>query len=371
MISFPDYFIESIIETACTIQAIPAPTFSELKRAAYFLEQFTNQGLVDVQLDKIGNVLGRLPGISGDRPLVISAHMDSVHPLDTPLTLRKLEDRIIGPGIGDNALGLAALIGLIRSLRMQGAELPGDLWLVANVGEEGLGDLRGIQTVVERFKDHPLAYLIVEGMGLGTILNRGLGVERYQITVCTAGGHSWVDYGQPSAIHELCKIVVRLDELKLPHNPCTSLNAGIIQGGTSVNTIAAKARMELDLRSEDKAALAELIHKVQVIVNECRRPDVKIEIERIGKRAAGQIDNNHPLVRLANDVLTEIGIQAHLDIASTDANLPLSRGYPAICIGISNGNNAHTRDEYILTGQVGLGLVQLHQIVIRAWQELT
>jgi len=207
-------------------------------------------------------------------------------------------------------------------------------------------------------------------MGLGTIIHRGLGVERYRMTVSTAGGHSWVDYGQVSAIHELCKIVARLDQLELPRSPRTTLNAGIVQGGTSVNTIAAKAWMELDLRSEDEAALASLVQEVRRIVGAARRAGVQIDMEQIGKRIAGQLESSHPLVQLAGSALAEAGVQARLDIASTDANLPLSRGYPSICIGITNGNFAHTQDEYILTGQVGSGLAQLYQIVTQAWKIL-
>ncbi len=367
----PTHFVESILELTCTIQAIPAPTFHESKRAAFFLQLFTSQGLSDVQMDELGNVLGRLPGNSSCRPLVVSAHMDTVHPMETPLTVRKTEGRITGPGIGDNALGAASLIGLVRLLRMKNEVLPGDLWLAINVGEEGLGDLRGIQAIVDRFHQDPLSYIVVEGMGLGTILHRGLGVERYRISVHTAGGHSWVDYGQPSAIHELCGIVTHLSALTLPREPCTTLNAGVIHGGTSINTIAANAWIELDLRSEDSAALANLVNEVQAITYAAKRAGVQVNLERIGKRLAGSIPENHPLVHLARSVLADLGLEARLDIASTDANLPLSRGYPAICIGITHGNNAHTRDEFILTGPVGQGLLQLHQVVVRAWEEIT
>jgi acetylornithine deacetylase/succinyl-diaminopimelate desuccinylase-like protein len=188
MRSFPPRFVESILDLACVIQAIPAPTFHETKRAGFFLKEFTGLGLAEVQLDGVGNVLGRLPGSAGGRPLVVSAHIDTVYPLETPLSVHRLDDRLAGPGIGDNALGAAALVGLARSLKMRSVTLPGDLWLAANVGEEGLGDLRGMQALVDRFQGEPLAYLVIEGMGLGTILNRGLGVERYRSA--TAFQHS-------------------------------------------------------------------------------------------------------------------------------------------------------------------------------------
>ncbi len=361
-----------VLDLACTIQAIPAPTFNETQRAAYFLDQFRALGLSDVERDATGNVLARLPGDgkSAARPLVVSAHMDTVHPLETPLGVRRLDDRLIGPGIGDNALGLAALLSLVRLLKMKGERLPGDLWLAINVGEEGLGDLCGIQAIVNRFGAGPLAYLVVEGMGLGTVLHRGLGVERYRISVQTPGGHSWVDYGRPSAIHELCSLVTRLAGLSLPRDPCTSLNVGVLHGGTSVNTIAAQAWLELDLRSEESDTLAGLVTEVQASVLALQKPNVQVTMERIGRRLAGSLPPEHPLVMLCRKVLSDLGQDARLDIASTDANLPLSRGYPSVCVGITHGNNAHSPEEYILTAPVAQGMSQIYLLVTRAWEQL-
>lgn len=365
-------FAARVIDMACTIQAIPAPTFHETLRANYFLEQFRAIGLQDVERDSTGNVLARLPGGSKNpsRSMVLSAHMDTVHPLDTPLGVRRSEDRIIGPGIGDNAVGLAAVLGLAQLLKEKQIELPGDLWLAINVGEEGLGDLRGIQAIVNRFGAGPLAYLVIEGMGLGTILNRGLGVERYRITMQTPGGHSWVDYGRPSAIHQICSLVTRLDRIPLPQQPCTTLNVGVIQGGTSINTIAAQASLELDLRSEDSRLLENLVREVRMQVQAAEQPNVQVSMERIGKRQAGMLQPGHPLVVLGREVLSDLGIEVHLDIASTDANLPLSRGYPSICVGITHGNHAHSAEEYILTPPVVQGMAQIYLLVTRAWDRL-
>lgn len=374
MIQISTDFTRSILNLACTIQAVPAPTFHEEPRAVFFLEAFRKLGLSDVQQDAAGNVLGRLPGKYGksstSRPLVVSAHMDTVHPLGTPLTTKVLNDRIIGPGIGDNALGLAALIGLIQMLQERQVHLPGDLWIAANVGEEGLGDLRGMKAVVDRFEGLPIAYLVVEGMGLGTVLHRGLGVERFRVSVKTPGGHSWANYGQPSAIHILCKLVTRLTAITLPQEPCTTMNVGVISGGTSINTIAAHASMELDLRSEDRKALESLVTEAKRVVFAAQHPSVRVDMEQIGKRLAGELREDHPLVELARDTLKELGIFLRLDISSTDANLPLSRGYPAVCVGITNGACAHTTDEYILTDPVAFGLPQLFGLVTRAWEKL-
>jgi acetylornithine deacetylase/succinyl-diaminopimelate desuccinylase-like protein len=238
------------------------------------------------------------------------------------------------------------------------------------MGEEGLGDLRGMQAIVTRFNDAPMAYLVVEGMGLGTILNRGLGVERYKISVSTPGGHSWVDYGQPSAIHEICKLVNHLTSIYVPQNPCSTMNVGMINGGTSINTIAARAWLELDLRSEDGSTLARMVSDMHKACKQLQRGHVTVKVERIGKRLAGQLSLNHPLAVLAKNILRELGVEARFDIASTDANLPLSRGYPAICIGITQGNNAHTLEEYILTEPVRIGLEQLYLLVTRAWDTI-
>lgn len=365
-------FANRVIDLACTIQAIPAPTFHEAQRATYFLDQFRALGLHDVERDSTGNVLARLPGSlkSATRPLVISAHMDTVHPLDTALGVRRLGDRIIGPGIGDNALGLAALLGLAHLIQEKKIELPGDLWLALNVGEEGLGDLRGIQAIVNRFGAGPLAYLVVEGIGLGTILNRGLGVERYRITMQAPGGHSWVDFGQPSAIHELCKLVCRLTSLPLPQAPCTTMNVGVIKGGTSINTIAAQAWLELDLRSEDGGILENLVRDVRNHAQAFQQTNVQVRMERIGRRMAGLLPPEHPLVILGQEALSDLGMDAHLDIASTDANLPLSRGYPSICVGITYGNHAHSPEEFILTDPVVQGMAQIYLMVTRAWERL-
>lgn len=362
-----------VIDLACAIQAIPAPTFAEAQRAQFLLEQFHGLGLADVHLDSAGNALARFQAAVQPptaKAVLVSAHLDTVFPAGTSLQTRRLPDRVFGAGIGDNAVGLAALVGLGALLQEHLPRLPGDVWLAANVAEEGLGDLRGMRAIVDRFGEHMLAYVVLEGMGLGTVLNRGLGVERYQIEVHTPGGHSWVDYGQPSAIHEICRMVSEITGLELPKNPCTTLNVGIIQGGTSVNSIAGNASIELDLRSEDSLALAGLVRAVRAITGHVQRPGVEVKLHRIGKRLAGQLPENHPLVTLGLNTLTELGVPARLDIASTDANLPLSRGYPAVCVGITSGNYAHTPEEFIYTAPVQVGLSQLYRIVTKAWKTL-
>ncbi len=363
-----------LLDRAVAIQQIPAPTFQEAERARFVQACFAEEGLQDVKIDSVGNVFARLAGArphTGDstqpKPLILSAHLDTVFPASVDLSIRREPERILAPGIGDNSLGVAGLFGLLWVLQERHVRLPGDLWLVANVCEEGLGNLKGMQAVVDRFGSSPLAYIIVEGMALGQIYQRGLGVLRYRIGVRTAGGHSWIDYGQPSAVHELTALSTRITALELPHQPRTTLNIGTISGGSSVNTIAAEAMLELDLRSESADSLKKLAGQVEQIVHSSQRPGVSIEMETIGKRPSGELPEEHRLVQLAKDCLGEVGIEARLSIGSTDANLPLSLGFPSITIGLTTGGRAHSIHEFINIAPLEKGVEQLMRLVSQAW----
>ncbi len=381
-------FADRIIELAVQIQQIPAPTFAEGARAEFVRGLFEREGLQDVSTDEVGNVYGRwttdngpwlmVNGQSSDpKPLIVSAHLDTVFPEETNLQIRREEDKVYGPGIGDNSLGVAALFGVLWSLpsprpspKGRGG-FAGDVWFVANVGEEGLGDLRGMKAAVDRFGSDVQAYLVIEGMALGNIYHRAIGVKRYRITAKTTGGHSWSDYGKPSAIHELSKLVVQLTSMRLPESPRTTMNVGRISGGTSINTIASEAWLELDLRSEGQESLAELISSVEEKIREANtltsasQPDVKFEAEVIGARPAGEIDSNHPLIKLAEACLREQGLEPALTSGSTDANIPLSHGYPALVLGVTTGGGAHTTNEFINLNLVEKGLRQLGRFVER------
>jgi acetylornithine deacetylase/succinyl-diaminopimelate desuccinylase-like protein len=357
--------IERVLNLAVEIQQIPSKTFCEQQRARFILDQFKILPVDDCFMDEDGNVFAHFKGISNRLPLVVSAHLDTVFPLETDLSITSSPERISGPGIGDNALGLAGLFGLGWALGSVGGEeisvenLPGDLWLVANIAEEGLGNLKGMHAVVNRFSSQVLAYVILEGMSLGQIYHRGLGVKRYRISVSTRGGHSWVDYGNPSAIHELADIVLKLIHLALPVEPRTTLNVGMISGGTSVNTIAAEASLELDLRSVSPSALDRLSSQVESLVMDADRRGgeaVRVQAKVIGDRPAGEIPADHPLVRLAVQCSEAGGVKTRLNIGSTDTNAPLSRGIPAVCMGLTTGSGAHTDHEYIDTAPVSQGL---------------
>jgi acetylornithine deacetylase/succinyl-diaminopimelate desuccinylase-like protein len=361
-------FLSHLIELAIQIQQIPAPTFAEGPRAEFVRQRFQAEGLKDVSLDSLGNVYARLEGKNKPTPpLVVSAHLDTVFPPETNLRLTRDSKRVHGPGIGDNSMGVAALIGLVWLLRERGVQLPGDLWLAANVGEEGLGDLRGMKAVVERFGKDVTAYLVLEGMALGHVYHRAVAVQRYRVAVHTAGGHAWSDFGQPSAIHELAALAAQITNLPLPANPRTTMNIGRIAGGTGINVIAAEAWLELDMRSESSSVLADLVARVDELLSLANRKGVKVEAESIGRRPGGEIPAHHPLIQLARDCLHAQGLESALIAGSTDANLPLSKGYPALVLGVTTGGGAHTPNEYIDIAPIEKGMEQIFDFVTRVW----
>ncbi|MEI6289809.1 MAG: M20/M25/M40 family metallo-hydrolase [Chloroflexota bacterium] len=362
--------INELIDLTIQIQQIPAPTFDESIRGQFIKQTFTATPgkLSEIQTDHAGNVLACIKGSGTGKPLVISAHLDTVFPKETNLAVHYEEGKIFGPGIGDNSLGVAGLFGIVWELQKRSIILPGDIWFTANTCEEGLGNLRGMKEIVNRFGADPVAYLVLEGMALGNIYHRGAGVQRYKINIQTEGGHSWTDYGKPSAINELSEMINKITGIKLPSKPHSTLNIGRISGGTSINTIASNAWMELDLRSEDPASLQELDSRVSIIVNKCRKKGFEIDINSIGQRPAGEISLDHKIIRLAENCLLEQGIQPEFTIGSTDANYPLSLGYPALVLGLSTGGKAHTIHEFIETSPLKQGIEHIIQFISRVWQ---
>lgn len=356
-----------LIDMAIQVQQIPAPTFQEGERAKFVRGAFLAEGLGEVEIDPAGNVLACLGKGNGSRKhqtyIIVSAHLDTVFPADTELTLHREGDKIYGAGIGDNSIAVAGLLGLVWLLRDRNITLPCNLVLAANTCEEGLGDLRGMKAIVDRYGEDARAYIVLEGMGLGSIYHRGLGVRRFRITVQTEGGHSWLDYGRPSAIHELSRLSAHLTRLTVPNQPRTTLNIGTIGGGTSVNTIAAEAHLELDLRSENAQALALLVNEVEKACKVAEKEGVSVKLECIGNRPSGGIPPDHPLVSLAAGNLRKQGIEPRLAIGSTDANIPLSRNLPAVTLGLTTGGRAHTVHEFINTSPLEKGMEALLGVV--------
>ncbi|MBE2201053.1 MAG: M20/M25/M40 family metallo-hydrolase [Anaerolinea sp.] len=360
---------QEIVELIIAIQQIPAPTFAEAERAAYMEQRFAGLGLADVAQDGLHNVYGRFPGHSPTAtPLVISAHLDTVFPANTDLTVQRKDSLIYGPGIGDNSAGLAGLLTLAQTLRDFALRPAADIWFVANVGEEGMGDLRGMRAVVERFGPGAL-YIVLEGGLYGQICHQAIGVRRFRLDVSGPGGHSWGSFGATSAIHVLGRIIAAIADLQAPQTPRTTYNVGLIEGGTSINSIAQKASLWLDLRSEDAGALRQLEANVNKVVQEvvAKFPETAVAMHLVGDRPAGKIPRQTPLVSWAEAALQHVSQETITYMTgSTDTNIPLSQGIPSVCIGLTRTGHAHRLDEYLDTTFLPQGLSQLLLLTLTA-----
>jgi tripeptide aminopeptidase len=357
-----------VVETAIAVQQIAAPTFAEGPRGQYVLAQMQALGLSNVAMDEVGNVYGCRAGTSGGPGLLVSAHLDTVFPAGTDLSVRREGERIYGPGLGDNSLGVAGLLHLARALQQHHVPHERAIWFVANVGEEGMGDLRGMRAAVDRLDDQIGAAIVLEGGTHGHVVHEAIGVRRYRISAAAAGGHSWQDFGAPSAIHALVRLAARLTHLHMPDDARSSYNIGVIEGGSSVNTIAQHASLLLDLRSVSPAALEQLVGQVEQVVvdSQAAETDVQITLEMVGNRPAGRIARNHPLVQAVAAVHEQMGTTTEYHVGSTDANIPLSRGIPAVCVGVGDGYNAHRLDEYIETRRIATGMQALLWLALAA-----
>ncbi len=233
------------------------------------------------------------------------------------------------------------------------------MWFVGNVGEEGLGDLCGMRAVVDYFGRRG-RYIVLEGGLFGYLCHEGIGVRRFRISVDGPGGHSWGAFGTPSATHVLGRLIARLAELEVPDDPKTTYNVGVIEGGTTVNSIAREASLLLDLRSEEPGTLEALVKQVRKIAEKMPRADeINVGLETIGNRPAGRIRRRTPLVRWAEAALKQVGCdEPEYTMASTDANIPLSYGLPAVCIGLSRSGNTHRPDEYMEVSSIPAGMGQ-------------
>jgi len=354
--------LEEMVTENIRICEIPAPSFQEKERADYIAQRFSEEGLLDVQVDDIFNAYARIPG-SGGKTVLLAAHSDTVFPLGTDVTVRREGDRMAAPGVRDNSTGVAALITFARMMRELKLTPMGDIILVATAGEEGLGDLRGMKRAMELYKDK-VDYVIAVDGNLGGLVYQGIASRRLKITVGTGGGHSWGDFGRPSAIHALGCMIAEISKLEVPTKPRTSYNVGTITGGTSINTIAASAQMLLDMRSVDAIELARLEDKIRRIIGaEARGAGVTADIEVVGDRPGGALASDHPLVVTTRNMLRSLGLIPVEEASSTDANVPLSQGIPAVCIGITDGRGAHRLDEYLVITPMIKGITQLFAVV--------
>lgn len=354
-----------IVEEGIRIQQIAAPTFDEADRAEYVASQFRALGLTDVMIDEYSSVIACMRSTNTRSPaLLVSAHLDTVFDADTDLRIRRKHGIIYGPGLGDNSLGVSGMLGLIKFLKEEQFHPDCDIWFAATSCEEGLGDLRGIRAVFERLKQQIALVINLEGLAFGHIYNAGIAVHRLRISAQADGGHSWLHFGKPSAIHALIELSAQITHLKVPTSPRTTFNIGLISGGHAINAIATRADMWLDMRSENQQELERLRNHVQRLIRSQERPGVKFSVEVVGDRPAGEISPEHPLVVGAMTALELCHMRGVLQSGSTDGNIPLFAGCPTVTIGLTRGGNAHRLDEYIETTPIPEGLRQLVMLVI-------
>ena len=356
---------------------IPAPPFGEEARGQRVLERFRALGLADAHRDDVGNVLGTLPGAERPDapPVLVAAHLDTVFDAHTDVTLHRDGVRWRAPGISDNVRGLAALLAVARACTRSALRTRSPLVLVATVGEEGVGDLRGVKHLFGTGAwRRAAAFVAVDGAGLDRVIDRGVGSRRYHVDVRGVGGHSWSDWGIANPVHAVGNAVSELMRLRLRRTPRTVLSVTRIGGGTSVNAVPQSAWLELDMRSESERALARLDHRVQqalrrgVAVAARRRrhgtAGLQLVVRPIGTRPAGRTDGG-ALVDAAVAATRAVGAEPEHTASSTDANVPMSLDIPAICVGAGGYAGAmHTTDEWYENRQGPEGIERLLLIAL-------
>lgn len=355
---------EAVAQLAQRICEVPAPTGNEWERAQLVASLWQERGYTP-EIDDVGNVYIRRGKRKNGPVLMLLAHTDTVFPQTTPISVERQGDILRGPGIGDNSVNVAAMLSALDILDELSRETEVDIVAVADVGEEGLGNLLGARTAVERYREQLGSVIAIDG-DLGRITHAAVGSKRWRIMVRGPGGHSYAAFGTPSAIHGLGRIIAAIADLDVPQQPKTTFNVGIIEGGTSVNTIAPHATALLDLRSTDIAALKRIANEVRTIVEQRAGSGLHTQIEVLGERPAGERSLSDPLVQLAAAALNWLGLEPKYGASSTDANIPISLNIPAVCIGITNIERAHTLEEFLYVPPIGDGLAQLTRLCLEA-----
>ena len=339
------------------ITEIPAPPFKEKIRAEYYQKRMQELGFKDASIDSEGNVIALRKGTGGGRPkLVVSAHLDTVFPEGTDVTVKEKDGAIVAPGIGDDSRGLAALLSLVKAVNANEIATVGDILFVGTVGEEELGNLRGVKAL---FRDHADidGFISIDGLGITRVVNQATGSHRYEFIFKGPGGHSFQEFGLPSAIHAMGRAIAKIAELQTTSDPKTTFTVGTVSGGTSVNAIAAEARMAVDMRSNStdellalEVRLLDLVKQAVVEENARWKTDkMTLEIKLIGDRPAGIVAMDSPIVQATQRAVSAVarGPRATFAGSSTDSNIAMSLGIPAVTIGGGGeGGNWHSRNEW-------------------------
>jgi tripeptide aminopeptidase len=339
------------------ITEIPAPPFKEKVRAEYYQKRMQELGFKDASIDAEGNVIALRKGTGGGRPrLVVSAHLDTVFPEGTDVTVKEKDGAIVAPGIGDDSRGLAAMLSLIKVMNENQIATVGDIMFVGTVGEEELGNLRGVKAL---FRDHTDidGFISIDGLGITRVVNQATGSHRYEFIFKGPGGHSFQEFGLPSAIHAMGRAIAKISELQPPSDPKTTFTVGTVNGGTSVNAIAAEARMAVDMRSNATDELLKLEARLLDLVKEAvadenarwKSDKVTVEAKLIGDRPAGIVAMDSPIVQATQSAVSAVtkGPRPTFAGSSTDSNIAMSLGIPAVTIGGGGeGGNWHSRNEW-------------------------
>ena len=342
------------LEDQIRICEVEAPPFQEAKRGELYAAMLRETGLKNVRTDAEGNVIAERPGASARPNVVISAHLDTVFPRGTNVKVRRDGYMLRGPGIGDDCRGLADVLAVARALNKAGVSTPGTITFVATVGEEGLGDLRGVKRLFnETLKDKIDRFVSIDGEGLG-ITHIAIGSARFRVTFKGPGGHSFGSFGTVNPTHALGRAMARIADFQVPNSPRTTFNVGRIGGGTSINAIASEAWMEVDLRSGDAMSLRALEKQFRQAVNDAVAQEntrwnssaLTVSIDTVGMRPAGRLPASAPIVQTAISVSKALNLPLSFSEGSTDSNLPLSLGIPAVTVDAGGrGAGAHTEGE--------------------------
>jgi tripeptide aminopeptidase len=342
---------------------VPAPPFEEGERSRHFLDALRAIGLAPFQ-DALGNVIVSY-GETGSNPVVVGAHLDTVFPRDVKLELRRIGRVLHLPGISDNGAGLVALLWILRAAREAGLKFRRPVWGVADVGEEGQGNLRGIRHLFDSkpWGGGDCSFIAIDGAGLQRVTNRGLGSRRFRLRMSGPGGHSWADFGRPNPVHAMATAIHHF--VSIGRRPATSFNVGTIQGGIGVNAIPKEAVIQVDLRSGNLEHLESLhAHLKRSASESAATYGVGFHIELLGERPMGITPPQSELVQTALEVTRALGVEPQLDLGSTDANLPMSLGVPAIALGAGGTcANIHTPEEWFDPAGRHRGLQRLLGIV--------
>lgn len=368
---------DAIVRAQITVAQIAAPTGEEEERAGWVSRRFADCGLSDIHTDAVGNVIGRRDGTDDVPPVVICAHLDTVFPRETDLSVRREGERLVGPGINDNGRGLAVMLALAGSIDGVRLRSRRPIEFVATTGEEGIGDLRGAKFYFADRGSSAHATIALDGAGDERIIHRALGSRRFRVSYAGPGGHSWAAFGAPNAVHAAAAAAAKLAGLSLPSSPRTTLSVGRIGGGLSVNSIPDSAWLEIDLRSTSAAQLDTFERSIRQIAQIATEDEnakrvhgtraLTVNVESIGSRPCGETPAEHELVRSAMAATRLVGRQPDLALASTDANVPISHGIPAIAIGAGGrGGDAHTHGEWFDNVHGTVGVARALTIVMTA-----